>query len=87
MAPELGSRNDGLDRRSFLTLAAGISAAGMPRAGFAAGEGLALIADPADPIVASGPVQWAASELQASLAALRVSVQRYATVEQAPATG
>jgi hypothetical protein len=56
LAPELGSRNDGLDRRSFLTLAAGISAAGMPRAGFAAGEGLALIADPADPIVASGPV-------------------------------
>jgi hypothetical protein len=87
LAPELGNRNDGLDRRSFLTLAAGISAAGMPRAGFAAGEGLALIADPADPIVASGPVQWAASELQASLAALRVSVQRYATVEQAPATG
>lgn len=87
MAPELGNHNDGLARRSFLTLAAGLSAAGMPRAGFAAGEGLALIADPADPIVSSGPVQWATSELQASLAALGVSVQRYATLEQAPAAG
>jgi hypothetical protein len=87
LASENEARKGGLGRRTFLTLAAGAGVAGTPRAGFAAGGELALIADPADPVVASGPVQWAAGELAMSLRAFGVSVERYATVEQAPPTG
>jgi hypothetical protein len=85
LASEQWTSKSGLDRRTFLTLAAG--AAAMPGPSFAAGQAVALIADPADPIAASAPVQWAAAELQTSLTALGMSVQRHATMDQAPATG
>jgi hypothetical protein len=85
--PERNLPGNGLGRRSFLTLAAGAGAATMPGAVIAAGQVVIVIADPADPIVASTPVQWASADLQASLVALGVSVQHLATADQASASG
>src|SRR5580658_8666653 len=85
LPPQRKVHDNQLDRRSFLKFAAGAAAA--PGAAFATGPGVSLVGDPDDPIVASAPVQWAAGELQASLSALGVSVQRHATADQAPATG
>jgi hypothetical protein len=87
MTPEQDAIGNGLGRRSFLTLAASAGAAAIPGTGFAAGQTVAVIADPTDPIVASVPVQWALADLLAALTARGATVQRLDTMGQATATG
>ena len=72
------------NRRQFLQragLAAGIGLA--PAA--AAGKEVAIIADTRDPVASSPPVQWAAGELEQTLASLGIRVHRHPAVDQAPA--
>ncbi|MBI1787459.1 MAG: hypothetical protein HYR60_07905, partial [Acidobacteria bacterium] len=69
-----------LNRRGFLT-AAGLAAT----RGAAATRGVALVIDPADAVAGAPPPQWAAQELEDSLAARGVAVHRCARVAQAPA--
>ncbi|MGJ5817202.1 hypothetical protein [Paludibaculum fermentans] len=67
-------------RRKFLQ-AAGLSAVGTGLA--APGSGVSIVIDPADPIGSSGPVQWAAGELQGALEQRGVAVQRCARLAEA----
>src|SRR5947199_9991047 len=67
-----------VNRRDFLkTTGAG---AGMARVDW---RGVSIVADPHDHIASSGPAIWAAGELQRSLEAKGVSVQRRDSIAEA----
>ena len=50
----------------------------------AAARGVSIVVDPADPIAAAQPSQWAVGELADSLACRGISVGRYGYISQAP---
>ena len=70
------------NRREFIQTAASLGALGV---GSAAPTDVSLVADPADPIAASRPAQWALNELADSLATRGVGVHRYEHARAVPA--
>src|ERR1700682_781162 len=76
------SLKSGLNRREFIQAAGSIVALSAVRAQ-AAGRGVSLIIDPADPVAGAGPVQWAAKELEQSLTSRGIAVQKCERVAQA----
>ncbi len=80
-----------LNRREFLRAAAGVTAgvaAGLPARIAAADDnsrGVAIIVDPADPVAASTPVDWAAGDLVNALTQRGVSARIYGYSADAPA--
>src|SRR5579863_2751314 len=59
-----------MKRREFIKLAGGVSAATMARGAMAqGGRGYAIVVDAQDPVAGAPPVQWAAEQLRAALAA------------------
>ncbi len=56
-------------------------------AGVAPPPSISFIVDPADPVAASGPVQWALGELRGALTATGAPVLVFEQVEQAPVAG
>ncbi len=72
-----------VNRRRFLQTAASAATFGVTSTG--AVRGVSIVADPADPVASAGPAQWAASELERSLAATGVAVQRCARIAEAKA--
>ena len=73
-------------RRHFLKMA-GITALGIPFAGFAdiKATGVSIIVDPADPIANSVPAQWATGELETALKTQGIKVQRCTSITKANA--
>lgn len=73
-------------RRHFLKMA-GITALGIPFAGFAdiKATGVSIIVDPADPIANSAPAQWATGELEAALKTQGIKIQRCTSITKAKA--
>ena len=71
-------------RRRFLKVT-GITTISIPFAGFAnfIAQRVSIILDPADPIAMSGPVQWAAKELETALTSKGVTVNRFEKLAQA----
>src|ERR1039457_3594740 len=76
----MGSR---IGRREFVRSVGAIGALGVS-SGFA-GRTVSIVTDPADAVAGAGPVQWALSELEGSLAAQGVAVRRYLRVAAVPA--
>src|ERR1039457_1457635 len=76
----MGSR---IGRREFVRSVGAIGALGVS-SGFA-GRTVSIVADPADAVAGAGPVQWALSELEGSLAAQGINVRRYQRVASVPA--
>ncbi len=66
--------NNSLNRRRFLQAASTAAALGITVEG--ATQGVSIVVDPSDPVAGSGAAKWAANELERSLAAAGVSVQR-----------
>jgi hypothetical protein len=75
-----------VSRRIFLKMA-GLTTLGTGFEGIEAFEtkGISLVADPADAVANAASVQWAARELEQSLTARRIPVQRCAQLKQATA--
>jgi hypothetical protein len=72
-----------LNRRRFLQTAASAATFGATTTG--AVRGVSIVADPADPVVSAGPAQWAAKELEQSLTAAGIAVQRCERIADAKA--
>jgi hypothetical protein len=72
-----------LSRRSLLRAAAALVLALPALPAVAAGRRIVLIIDPADPVAAGAPAQWAMAELQAALVAKGYSVERPARADTA----
>jgi hypothetical protein len=66
--------NNSLNRRRFLQAASAAAALGMTVEG--ATQGVSIVVDPTDSVAGSVAAKWAATELERSLAAAGVSVQR-----------
>ncbi|HEY1946916.1 MAG TPA: hypothetical protein VGG97_07920 [Bryobacteraceae bacterium] len=73
-----------VNRRDFVTGAVALAAIGIAE-GAAVPEGVAIVADPGDPVAAAPPAQWAMKELEDSLAARGVKMLRCQTPAQAKA--
>ena len=71
------------NRRQFLRVTGISSLAAV--AAHAAVKGVSILTNPADPIALSGPVQWAAKELEQSLSSVGVTVQRCANISEVAA--
>ena len=76
-------RTGNLDRREFIQLAGGSIA--VLTIGQAPRSRVSLVVDPVDPVASAAPVQWAASELEHSLAARGLVVHKCERVSQARA--
>src|SRR3954453_17416896 len=75
-----------LSRRNFLQVAAltaGALSTGAQATAQVKGTSLALVGDPADPIVSTSPVAWTLQEIASALTQKGVRVQRVNTVDQA----
>jgi hypothetical protein len=83
-----------MNRREFLVktglTAAGCATAGILRARFdsetpplTSREGISILCDPTDPVVAAGPAQWAVLQLQQALAAQGFNVRRCGSLDEA----
>src|ERR1700682_1313823 len=70
-----------LNRRQFLQSAGSAAALGITADG--AVQNVSIVVDPTDPVANSVPAQWAVSELERSLTAAGVSVQRCARIADA----
>lgn len=70
-----------LNRRQFFQTAGTAAAFGVTAIG--AVQGVSIVVDPSDAIAGSGPAKWAATELEQSLTAAGVAVQRCAKVADA----
>lgn len=75
-----------VSRRQFLKIT-GITALGLPLVSMAGmkGQSVSIIWDPADKVAASGPAQWAISELAGALKATGLGVDIYQQLSQSPA--
>ncbi|HEY4334471.1 MAG TPA: hypothetical protein VGM89_01200 [Puia sp.] len=75
-----------VNRRHFIKVT-GLTTLAAPFAGMGdlATRGVSIVSDPADPLSASAPVRWAASELKGSLLAKGIRVVQYQRPDQAPA--
>lgn len=73
-----------MSRRRFIKIA-GISAAGAPFFGcfHFSKTGVSIVVDPADPIAAAEPAQWAVHELETSFSAEGINVKRCESLAQA----
>lgn len=77
--------SNGFTRRSILAgSAVAGSLAALPRTAATAGRGVSVIADPADPVVASPPGQWVCAELISALTAAGATAHRFERLDQAP---
>jgi hypothetical protein len=78
-----GDTND-LTRRNFLKMA-GISALAISCTGIPDSiiERISIVMDPIDPVAGSAPAQWAAKELEESLATRGITVKRIGQLSQA----
>ena len=71
-----------MERRDFLK---GLAAAGAPAALAQTGDKhISLVIDPSDPVAASAPARWAASELRRALTDRGVAVSQYEALSRAP---
>jgi len=75
-----------INRRRFLKRAGALGCVRAAWAQTAAHTPVSIVLDPADPIASSAPVQWAARELEQTLAEGGVTVHRHQRVAQAGAS-
>ncbi len=68
------SHQSSLNRRKFLQTAGSVAAAGVT--GLAATQGVSIVVDPKDVVAGVAPVEWAVGELERTLIAFGVEVQR-----------
>lgn len=73
--------NPSVNRRRFLQTAGSATLFGATGQG--ANAGVSIIADPADAVASSAPAKWAAGELERSLSAAGVTVQRCRQIAEA----
>jgi hypothetical protein len=77
-----GERKIGLNRRQFIQAAGSIVALSVVPVR-AAGRGVSLVIDAADPVAGAAPSQWAAKELEQSLTDRGIAIYRCERVAQA----
>ena len=75
-----------LNRREFIQLAGSFAGSfGMLAAGQTKRRRICIVADPADPVASAAPARWAASELEESLKARGIAVDKCERISQAGA--